>query len=102
MGGVQAKTVPMENGEAPASNRRKGGAKKKEEDDELDALLAGLETANKDKGNPEGMSKAAAKRAKKKAKDAEAPTNGEEKEGRRQITIVSRRNCCSRSQVSRH
>lgn len=53
----------------PNKKGRNKDAHKKQEDLELDSLLAELDTTT-EKENPEGMSKAAAKRAKKKAKEA--------------------------------
>mmetsp|Transcript_15783 Transcript_15783/g.47897 ORF Transcript_15783/g.47897 Transcript_15783/m.47897 type:complete len:267 (-) Transcript_15783:785-1585(-) len=70
-------SVPVSNGavEVPApKQRRKKPAKKDNELEEVDALLASLESADsKGKNEPAGQSKAALKRAKKKAEAANKP-----------------------------
>lgn len=69
--------MPVSNGavEVPApKQRRKKPAKKDNELEEVDALLASLESADsKGKNEPAGQSKAALKRAKKKAEAANKP-----------------------------
>jgi len=81
---VQQPPIDGATSESPSKgSRRNKPSKQQQELEEVDSLLAELDVKDAEKENPEGMSKAAAKRAKKKAKEAD-DSDAEEKPKRKE------------------